>query len=622
MVDVIVQGKRHRLDPASAIGKGGEADVYDVGGAALKLFKAPDHPDFVGQPEMQKVARLRIDEHQQKLRDFPRNLPPRVITPEALATDAKGRIVGYRMRFLRGAEVLMRYGQRSFRQGVPTMDALAVLRDLHGTVKKIHDAKVVIGDFNDLNVLVSGSEAYVIDADSMQFGRFACTVFTARFVDPLKCDPAADSPSLILHHDEMSDWYAFNVMVMQTLLFVDPYGGVYKPKDPKKLVLHNARPLKRLTVFHPEVKYPRPAVPYKVLPDELLQHFHQTFEKDARREFPLPLLEQMRWTNCTACGTEHARAKCPECATAAPASIKEVVVVRGTVKATRLYRGRGTVLRATVDGKTLRHLLHENGAFRREDGSVLFKGDLDPLLRIRLQGEATWIGKGNEAVRIAPNASPFKIHTDTLGNVPVYDVNADHAYWTKNDVLWRDDPLGQERVGDVLSGQTMIWAGPAFGFGFYRAGALSVGFVFNAKSRGINDRVKLPPMRGKLIDASCTFTKDRVWLFVSVQEGARTVNRCAVIKADGSVEAEAEAEAGDGTWLGHIRGGAALEGTRILLTPTDDGVVRVEADQGRIAVTKTYPDTEAFVDAGTKLLPAPDGLYAIRRSEIVKLEIK
>ncbi len=59
-------------------------------------------------------------------------------------------------------------------------------------------------------------------------------------------------------------------MLMQSLLFVGPYGGVYRPTDKKKTVLHDARPLKRITVFDPEVRYPKPARPYNMLPDDLL----------------------------------------------------------------------------------------------------------------------------------------------------------------------------------------------------------------------------------------------------------------------------------------------------------------------------------------------------------------
>ena len=115
---VFVNGKRLRLKPQQAIGKGGEADVFTIGnGQVLKLFKPPSHPDYTGQPHEQQQAEARLAEHQAKLPAFPGHVPSRVVRPEALVTDRSGRtILGYTMRFLHGATVLMRYAERSFRQ--------------------------------------------------------------------------------------------------------------------------------------------------------------------------------------------------------------------------------------------------------------------------------------------------------------------------------------------------------------------------------------------------------------------------------------------------------------------------------------------------------------------------
>jgi DNA-binding helix-hairpin-helix protein with protein kinase domain len=199
-MDVLVNGKRLRLKPQQAIGKGGEADVFTIGhDRVLKLFKPPSHPDYAGQPYEQQQAEARLAEHQTKLPAFPRHVPSRVVPPEVLVTDRGGRtILGYTMRFLHGAMLLMRYAERSFRQaGVSHATVVALFRDLHQTLCALHRADVVVGDFNDLNVLVTGTEAYLIDADSFQFGPFLCHVFTARFVDPLLCVPAATQ--LVLH---------------------------------------------------------------------------------------------------------------------------------------------------------------------------------------------------------------------------------------------------------------------------------------------------------------------------------------------------------------------------------------------------------------------------------------
>jgi len=115
-MDVLVHGKRLRLKPQQAIGKGGEADVFTIGnGQVLKLFKPPSHPDYAGQPHEQQQAEARLAEHQAKLPAFPSHVPGRVVRPEALVTDRSGRIIlGYTMRFLHGATVLMRYAERSF----------------------------------------------------------------------------------------------------------------------------------------------------------------------------------------------------------------------------------------------------------------------------------------------------------------------------------------------------------------------------------------------------------------------------------------------------------------------------------------------------------------------------
>ena len=40
--------------------------------------------------------------------------------------------------------------------------------------------------------------------------------------------------------------------------------------------------------------------------------------------------------------------------------------------------------------------------------------------------------------------------------------------------------------------------GALLGFGFYRAGEISIGFIFRPERRGLNDQIKLPPLKGQL----------------------------------------------------------------------------------------------------------------------------
>lgn len=619
-MNVYLRGKKIRINPSKSVGKGGEADIYDIGsGLVLKLFKQPNHPDLKGFPQDQQAAKDRLDEHQQKLPAFPKGLPSRIIAPIDLATSSGGsRVVGYSMKFLKGYEVLLKYSNKGYRNtGISNELVLKTFCDLHNTVRGVHSAGVTIGDFNDLNILVRGGEAYIIDADSFQYRGFICRVFTEKFVDPLLCDPNNTRPILIKTFNTESDWYAFAVMLMQSMLFVGPYGGIYKPKDKSRRVNHATRPLKRITVFNPEVKYPKPAVPYGVLPDDLLQCFHQIFEEDRRGEFPLNVLSNVRWTICSDCNTIHARSVCPGCSKHTPSAVKETI--RGNVTCTRIFETSGSILFATISSGKLQYIYHENGEFKREGGTTIIKGNLHPTMRFRIKGRETLIGDIGQFISLVPGRKPKKTVVDSLNVLPLFDSNNSYKYWSCDGQLMRSDVLGPRYIGDVLKNQTLFWVGDKFGFGFYRAGDMNVGFVFDAKNGGINDSVKIPTISGQLIDATCYFAGNWCWFFISSRERGQTVNRCVIIKSDGSVGEYAEGKEGDGSWLGSIRGKCAAG--NFLLSSTDEGIMRVEPSGGTMAVVKEFPDTEPFVDSGCHLYPDASGLYVVSRKRIKLLKI-
>ncbi len=71
------------------------------------------------------------------------------------------------MPFLSGMEVLLRYGEKKFRESGGITDAMVtkIFRSLYETLTALHRAGVVIGDFNDLNVLVDPThdKPFIID---------------------------------------------------------------------------------------------------------------------------------------------------------------------------------------------------------------------------------------------------------------------------------------------------------------------------------------------------------------------------------------------------------------------------------------------------------------------------
>lgn len=623
MKKVFINGTAVLLDTDNAMGKGGEADIYDLhNGFVLKVYKGPDHPDLVGLPEEQHAAENRIRQQQSKLPAYPKNLPARVIAPRDLAVTkrraAPDLIVGFTMPFIHGAE-LLRYTQRGFRQGIPNNEVVNIFRDLHSLINEIHGHHVVIGDFNDLNVLVRGSAAHLIDADSFQFGPYLCATYTERFVDPLKCDPTATRPMLVKPHTCDSDWYAFAVMLMQCLLFVDPYGGIYRPKNGDKIA-PLARPLHRITVFHPDVQYPKPATPYRVLPDDLLDYFHRVFVKDERGSFPPALLENIAWTTCGGCGLEHGRTVCPNCAIAAPAHFK-TTVIRGDIETREVFRTSGAILRANLSAnREIQWLYYENGAYRREDGEAVLTGPFIHRARYRLCGAKTLVGKAEKVAVLEPGKNVRQIAVECFGQMPVFDANTTRMFWVENGQLNRDERFGPDPIGSVLNNRTLFWTGETFGFGLYRAGGLNIAFVFDADKGGLKDTVKLPPFNGRILDATCAFGQDRVWFLMETDESGKRMHRVVVIKRDGSIEAADKAERGDASWLSSIHGACALG--NVLFKPTDEGIVRVEIKHGAITKTREFPDTAAFVDSSTRLLVGADGIYAVNAKDIVLLRLK
>ncbi|OGL34353.1 hypothetical protein A3F64_00150 [Candidatus Saccharibacteria bacterium RIFCSPHIGHO2_12_FULL_42_8] len=620
MAKAFVNAKAYDLSRLPVIGKGGEADVYDLrDGDVLKLYKKPNDPDYQGNAAAQQGAVERLREQQTKLPAFPRKMPSTVVVPTALATNQGGtKILGYTMPYLKGQEVLLRYADRQYREqgGIEGQQIVDIFRNLHQTVTAVHKAAVVIGDFNDLNVLVDNNgQVFLVDADSMQFGSFQCRTFTARFVDPLCCDPK--KLQLARPHNPNSDWYAFTTMLMQSFLFVGPYGGVHRPKGGKRLQ-HDQRVLERITVFNPNVIYPKPAQPLDVLPDELLEFFHRTYQEDKRGEFPISLLESLRWTSCSNCGAVHAKSRCPMCS--ARTAPHEAITTRGSVSVVEVFRTKGHIVFATFQRGKLRYLYHEDNGFRREDGTKVIDGNLDPELRFRIQNNATIIGKGQRIVTLENGEKPKQDMTNSAGRLPVFDANEQNRFSLQNDQLVRNSKLGTEYIGEILEDQTLFWVGSHFGFGFYRAGTIMRSFVFDVKSQTMNDRVKVPTLPGQLIDATCCFSQTHAWFMVRLQDSGRIVNRCYVIDKSGKVVASVEPDSDDDHWLNQsIRGHFATGSS--LFAATDDGIVKIGLDLEEVIVVQTFPDTESFVDSHSQLLPGNGGIHVVSSQEIAFLKI-
>ena len=630
---------RERVDLGglALLGTGGEAEVFALpDGRALKLFKGPDHPDLQHDSAQRDAAVARLDAHQDKLRAFPSGLPARVVAPETLATqDRRGkRVVGYAMRQIDGAEHLMRWANpRRRRASIAAARVVEVLLDLHQTITALHDRAVVIGDFNDLNVLVSGgSEAWLIDADSFAYGRFACPMFTERFVDPMLCDAAATAPVLVAPHGPASDWYAFAVMVMRTLLCVGPYGGVFRPRAGEAPVPHAARPLRRITLFDDRVVFPKPALPLHSLSDALVDQLRGVFRDDRRGPFPRAQLEQLAFTRCRDCGLEHAHLRCPACsvAVATPAQTQ----VRGQVRVDVLLPARGRILSAALDASGNPRLLERSGEelWIHDARGRVRAGNFDrtkPPREAWLAAGEAWVWDGEALCSTRLDASPLLV--DLVEGGPAFACHGDHRVWISGGRLL-SDPLaagpasglrGPRELGRVLPRRTRVWLGPRFGLALYCMGAVPVPVTFDPRRRGLADGHTLAPLRGRIVHAGAQLSATHAWLYMVIKRGASLRVRVEVLARSGeslaAMEAEAEGDDPERAWLRSLDGAVAVEG--LLLVPTDAGIVRVEVRGGAPGPTRSFPDTAPFVDAAASLLAGPLGLCVVDGEGVRKLAL-
>ncbi len=589
-MDVYLAGKRVKVSDTDLLGEGGEARVYKLGATALKLF----------HPAINPLAQRLRDQKLLKLANFPKSLPAAVMSPSGLATDKDGQVIGYQMPLVPGADDFGRLAQRKWRLGVLSNGGLTSLfQSLHGLVEQLHVARVVIGDFNDGNVLFSSGKPYLIDADSMQFGGYACPVGHERFLDPrLYGVDLSTAPRF----DDGTDWYAFAVLLFQSLLAVHPFGGTHA-----KLPTLLRRAEARHSLMQSDVVVPRLAVPPKVLPDDLLHWFLAVFEKDARQTFPASLL-QLAWTKC-GCGVEHARAVCPECRTLGPLVTRQVLRSNGRCTARTAFETSGRVLHAAMQGG-LRYLAEENGTLRREDGTVISTQLAGAHRRFGIAGAATWVADGEGHVeKWQGDRLVERAQTGLRGLWPVLAASTSATY--RQEQAWLIEQQTGARIGQVLEGQTWLWTGERLGLGFYRAGGLTVSFLTRVGKSGLKQLTGIT-WAGRILEADAVFDAKHALLTVVCDDGGKDVVHRWLIDEAGTVLAKSS---------GGARGHAALLAGRVVLA-TDAGLVAMKNDSGILIEATQFPDTQTFVSAGDEILPNADGsLFIVGARDITQLTL-
>lgn len=312
---IIIQNQHIKLDPSQLIQSGGEGLVFKVGQTAVKLYHQPQ------------------THHHQKLDFFfstTTQLPPQLLAPQRPVTDDQGTFIGFQMPLLPADTVPIKFlSKASFWQknGLTTTAVLTLFRQLHTTLITLHNQGIIVGDLNDQNIFITpppynaatpsaqlraslSPSYFLIDVDSYQFGRFPCPVAMDLFVDPNLYGIADLSKRPFF--SPATDWYAYFVLLVRSLLHIHPYGGVHKQH--KSIA---ARATAGLSILQADVVYPANARPRESLPDSLLQHLHRIFDLGERRPFSDTLLTDYanHLAVCPSCQQEYPQERpfCPFC---------------------------------------------------------------------------------------------------------------------------------------------------------------------------------------------------------------------------------------------------------------------------------------------------------------------
>lgn len=583
-----------RLADRDLLGRGGEACVYRHGDLALKIY----HPE----PPSRRSLRAA------KLAAFPKNLPPEVIRPEALLHDPGGEVIGFSMKHVAGARDLGLLSRRRTIDAAPAAaELLAFFDRLQTVLGALHAAGVVAGDLNDGNVLVTPAlEPRLIDADSMQFGTFRCTVAHERCLDPRLYGIDLSSRTVF---DAGSDLYAFAVLLFSALTGVHPFGGVH-PQLPTLLRRAEAR----VSVLRAEVVLPKTALPPGALPDELRAWFEDVFERDHRQPLDAAVLA-LPWTRCS-CGLEHGRPACPRCAARGVVLPAPAKVRSGRCLAAPIARTEGRILAARVQAG-LQYVLERDGAWWREDGELVTRAPAGPV-RLVTAGRSTWIASGSRVAELRGGTIVSRTTTGTFAGEPVLAASAAGLVRTEGEWLL----AGDRRIGAILEGQTWISSGSHLGFGFYLAGRMTVAFVFQPERAGLS-MVPLPAFSGRLLDWAVTF--DRQHLLASFQWEENGSPRAGVwlISDRGAVIASATGAPEDSPLLGSTSGKALFHGRGIVATDRGLALLRVDRLAQTLTLGDVFADTEPFVAQGAELLPGPGGsIYVVRPREITQLVLE
>jgi hypothetical protein len=586
-VHALVRGRRHVIntdDVSDRAGAGGEAVVKIINGEAAKIYFTYD-PDRA-----------------ERLRDAPKNAPTGAIMPLDPVYDANDptKVIGFVMPLVTNAKPISMFGDADFQDqhGLTWRKLVQIILRLIDLVVKLHEAKIILGDFNEKNVLVNPRtlEVVIVDMDNAEWGKWKTRTYTLEFTAPelLVASTVPNDPPVMKDdacYSEETDWYAVAVMVCKVLLGGTPYrDGVHQPNAGEARMFLNRRVLNRISFFGSNVKLPPEVHHPSSLPAGLGLFLYDVFVKD-RRETPFPrqFIETYAWMTCPRCGCQHGRTQCPKCG-AHGVSTPTAPYYKPGEKPVNGYTHGSIFLAAAPHKGAVQYVHYANGAYRREDDSIVLKKDRSPHISALVAGQRTVLIAGRKFAIIDGKRPTRKMYYATqrvLGQITVA-ANSRHVYWISGDHLVRDDSLrGITSIGRAIPHMTSVWTGEQFGVALMQAGTLTSVMTFNDSGyTGRYDIHDLSPQPSAVVAAQCVISESHAWLTVTTEDGT---TKPYVFNATAQVLATAPTQRGIKTGINCMESSALAVGDKIMVPTSGKGIVRFRVWQGTIQQDGTIP---------------------------------
>jgi len=266
--NVIIQNKgQESFSDSCYVAAGGEGTILKKGGKAYKIYH--DEKRMIPLSKIQELQVLSVYDN--------------ILGPQDILFDAKRQKVpiGFSMLYIKDTEFLCRLFNQNFKNdnNIAPADIIKLVRKMQETLINIHNNKILVVDFNEMNFLMDKKTytmPYFIDVDSYQTPSHRATAIM---------ESIRDRQIKNNQWTEMSDWFSFAVVAFQLYMGVHPFRGKhadYKPNQwPERME-------KNISVFEKDVQLPPSCPDWNVIPKAHLDWFKYVFGTGGRSVPPLP----------------------------------------------------------------------------------------------------------------------------------------------------------------------------------------------------------------------------------------------------------------------------------------------------------------------------------------------